>query len=378
MACPASVVLPQVKRTTEANARGTYRHRFLEGLSLGQSRADTLADIPEEYREECEAIDTEGLPTGLAAEVTFAWDSETLEVRELGRCLTRDYSKARPTEIVGTIDVLGVSDTEVYVGDYKGHAPVDVVGNAQLMLAALCACRLYGKDRATLEIIQVRGSSNHRKRTTVDLFDLGVFEVALQSLVGRIRHASTLQRPDVTEGTHCRWCSAFEACPAKTAHLVHLAHGSAANEVELLNPLSPETAAEAYRQWLAAKSLVKRMGSILHAYAAERPIELGDGRYFGRHEKPGRESLDGDVTYAQIREAYGQEAADIAVKRTATKKGIEAAVRHVKSTAGLSGSMKAENAKVLEAIRDAGGSERKTSVAIEEYQGALPAKGEAA
>lgn len=370
LACPASQALPRVERSSEYAERGDWRHKFVE--LVGQVGAEkALEAIPEEYRDECEGIDIEGLPTELATEVTFAWCYETGKVRELGRNLGRDYSDAKPTEIVGTIDVVGVGPEEVYVADYKGFEWVSA-RSPQLLFAAFCASKVYSRHHATTEVMQLDGSGR-RNRATMDTFDLWAFEAKLREMVTAIIDAQEQFDdglwPTVTEGKHCKYCPAFDSCPAKTRLLREM---TAPEDGPFSLRLDEATAADAYRKWLIMKDLTKRVGEALYGYASEHPIDLGDGRVFGPREKAGKESLDGDIAYAQIREFYGQEIADIATGRTATKEGIKAAAKAAKA-AGKVKTIKEGEEGMLALIRANNGAKRKTSTVIGEHRKQIPA-----
>ena len=371
MACPGSEALPHIHRTSEAAESGTARHTYLEHVGkVGKEAALDL--VPEEYREMCDDIDIDGLPTDLASEVSFAWDYATGKARELGRGLDRDYSSCGPTEIAGTIDVLGVADDRVYLGDYKGYALVKAEDNAQLLFAAICATEIYKKGIAVIEIINIRGGKNFRSRATVDTFDLADFSFSLGGIIEKVQiHRCEIvggKPPPVTEGPHCRYCPAFDACPAKTAMMRNMINGREANELEMIVPLTPETAAHVYRTYRAMEALTKRAKDIIYAYAAERPIDIGDGKVFGSREKQGNEMLDGDITYEVIRKQFGQWSADLAVSRKATKAGIGKAIK----AAEIDGTVKAATDRILTEIRELGGSTRKTVRTTDEHRAEIP------
>lgn len=61
MHCPASCALPQVAITSDDAAQGTALHKYLELVAqIGAEKA--LAEVPEQYRADAEAIQLEGLP----------------------------------------------------------------------------------------------------------------------------------------------------------------------------------------------------------------------------------------------------------------------------------------------------------------------------
>lgn len=358
IACPSSEALPHVNSSGVYAQAGTARHTFMEAVGkVGRDIA--LAAVPDEHREMCEAIDLEDMPTNLACEVTFAYDCATGNARELGRSLGRDYSEATKAEIVGTIDTLGVAADSLYIGDYKGHEYVSAKGNPQLLFAAMCAAKVYAKDVATLEITNIRGSSNTRNRATVDTFDLADFEAQLRKTVEMVVaiKSGTLS-PNYNQGAHCKYCPAFDSCPAKTA----LIRTMAGDEGQAM--ITEENAVDAYGKYLQMKAMMAKVTAAIHAYASERPIPLPDGREFGSREKLGNEKLDGNIVYETIREQLGQEAADIAVKRSATKAGIAKAVKHAKPD----GTLKAATERVLATVRHLDGATREMTTTIDEHR----------
>jgi hypothetical protein len=370
MACPASETLTHVHSTNEFAEAGNARHLYLQHVEkVGMDAA--LDMVPAEYRGMCEAIDLDGLPTNLATEVAFAWNWQTGEARELGRGLDRDYSSCGPHEVAGTIDALGVAEDSVYLGDYKGFQPVAAKDNAQLLFAAMCSAKVYAKDAAILEIINIRHGSNWRSNAGVDVFDLADFETRLRHTMISVAALQAGQRASFNEGEHCRYCPGFQSCPAKTALIRAMVNGDEATRVEMTVPLSPETATLAYQQLRAMEALVKRARDIVYAYASERPIQLGDGRVFGSRVKPGNERLDGDVVYGVLRNHLGQSAADVAVERKATKAGIARAVKHAKTQGTATGTLKAITGAIMENVESNGGVTRRPTTTIDEHRAEL-------
>lgn len=368
MACPSSECLVKViRQSTHADA-GTARHQYLENVSkFGAEHA--LDMLPAEYRDECSAINLEGLPVNLKSEVAFAYDWHTGNARLLDCDGHRDYSSVSENEIPGTIDVVGVSDDSIYVGDFKGFLDVEAKDNAQLLIAALALSKVYDKDTATIEIINIKGSYNKKNSETVDVFDLLKFETSLKKTMQAVLDVKSGDlKPEFYEGEHCKYCPGFDSCPAKTKMLRRMTDGSLGNELEILNPLSPADATHAYRTYKAMEELTKRARKIIYAYAADRPIDLGGGVVFGAREKLGNEKLDGDCVYHVVREQLGQEAADIAVKRTATKTGIAEAIKASK----IEGTQKAATDRILDEVRERGGAHRDTTKTIDEHRAELP------
>lgn len=369
IACPGSEALPHINRTSEYAEAGTWRHWYLEHVGkLGSEKA--LEGVPDHYKPMCDEIDLEGLPTSLAMELAFAYNWRTGEARELGRGLHRNYSMCGPDDIAGTIDALGLTDDAIYVGDFKGWALVKARENAQLLFAALCATKVFDHDKAIMEIINVRGGHNWRSKATADIFDLGAFAEKLKTtmlIVEQVKGGATLN-PAVVEGDHCRYCPAYDSCPAKTKMLLVMAGGQS------LPTLNRDGARKAYETWKAMKKLTDVAGSRLYAYAEHNTIDLGDGLVFGSHETLSNESIDGDVAYELIRKRLGQKYADKAVTRKATKGNLTNAIRLAKKDSVISGTQKREVESILTELRASGAATRQPSKTITEEHRPKPAE----
>lgn len=341
MACPASMVLAHVDRgTSPAAERGTLLHRFLEHVHA--DRAKALAALPDDLRAYAAALDLTDLPVGLTSEVAFAWDTVAATSRLLGRGMGRDYSQLLSHEIPGTPDVVGVSPDRVYVGDWKfgrSHVPAPDE-NMQARFNALCAARHYKRDLAVVEI--VRFHEDPTKPPTRLATEMSAGE--LEDMVGKLRryvqavnkadHTMNSGRtPDVYEGTHCEYCPAFQACPAKTSLLKQLGDVKAtyrtARDLKRWNDIA----------W-------KQLGDA----AKTAPVPVGDGRVWGPVETT-EEVWDPVVVWAIVYELHGTEAADLAVERSASKASIERAL----STCVSPEHLVAVTKDTLAAIRKSGG-----------------------
>lgn len=371
LACPASAVLPHsTDRSSEHAERGTAIHRFLEAAAC-VGRDEALAHVPGEYLEICELIDADRLPFQLSAEVAFVHTLETGITHQLAKGTHRDYGNRSPSSIAGTADVVGINREGIYAADYKtGYGDVTKASaNPQLHFLAFCACRVYDKDRAIIEIIRLKDPGNPwYDRAELDAFDLARFGVQLQRLWDVIEYLRfrEIDQSNVTEGAHCKYCPAFDACPAKMQLATSMSDESLALEVESTwaGGLTERTAPDAYRKWQLMKQLTKRAGEILYSYAKKNPIDLSDGRVFGERTKNGNETLNGDIAWSELERLYGLDVANAAVTRSATKAGIEKALRAVEDDDSLA----ARKRKVLAAIRQAGGADRKERTVVEEYE----------
>lgn len=358
--CAGSVVLPQADTITEHSAAGTDNHAILES-AVKQGR---LEDLPVEIQ----AL----IPVGAlaAAEIAVAYDVATDRARVLGQGLQRAYETG-PTEIAGTIDLQIVDDgRRAIVVDYKRWEDVGPPDeNEQTLFYGLATARLLGITEVTLVIAYVEQNEAEEMALakplvirTIDEIDLDAFVQRLRWIVARVTEQSTRRVPDVRESKHCKWCSAFASCPAKTALIRRVMSGAEADGLEMMLPLDEETAAHAWVQVGQAKNLLSRVTRALYAFAKERPFKLPNGNIVGEHPTIGNETLDGDKVHEVVAEKHGKEVADKAVIYSATKKRLRDALRAAK-VAGLG---KAEE-EVLIAVRQRGGADRKRSRDVEEY-----------
>lgn len=346
LACPGSAHLPQAEYHTAAAADGTSRHEDAEIAAL----LGGIDEMPWQVRKLLEPGDV------FAAECAMAYDVSDDTSRALGHISWRDYRDLRPFEVPMTIDLVVYGERRILVVDYKGYAPVTpAADNPQLLTAALAVARASGRDEVTVAIVYLGASWKPADVATVSVFELDMH-------AARLRDMMTSSDRSLHVGPWCTYCHAFTACPEQQALATQAGGGEIAIRVEAMIPFErDEDAAEAYELRNRIKLLFTRIDAALYARAAERPIPLGGGRMFGRHDKLGNEKLDGDVVYRVVKELHGQDVADAAVERHATK---------TKLAAALKGKRGAEKA-VLEAVRAAGGATRKAGTTIEEYENKL-------
>lgn len=367
LACPPSAVLPvsHADVSSDVADRGRAIHLAAEG------RHD---EVDEEHRSDADLLDLD-LTGWELQEQPFAYDVATGRGRLLD-VTGRDYGSAdlSPFEIPGTADLW----SPARVGDLKtGFRDVAAPGrNPQILVAAAANADIYDVSEVEVSIIDIRDPANPRPRTdVVDTFELEMFRSQMERMhedvaVVRQQHHKGLRLP-VVEGEHCRYCPAMMSCPAKQALMVQAGDGSLDNEVNIAwaGGLTPASAPVAYRQYQAVQMLATRMRQILYAYASEHPIDLGNGKVFGKRTKMGNESIDGNVAWHVLKEAYGVEVAEAACgftmsKTSKTGKSLRGALRMVCGRGELS---KAEE-RVLEAIRERGGASRKETSTVDEHK----------
>lgn len=353
--CAAAFALPHTEERHEGQAEGDERHEDLEMSIKAAEIPDVLADRWPGYT--------------WRSEVAYAIDLATGDGRELGVGIKRNYEafNISPFEIVGTADLVGRGPAgELVIGDRKSFDPnvPRAAVNAQLHTLAVAAARAYDVQTAEVAIW-------HEARPldveSLDAFDLDGFVVQLRQIASEVAAAPAKLRAGVLEpvtGRHCRYCPAFHACP-KQAELAQLVKTDAiSTRVEMTMPFRDDVqAADAYDLAKRIRLLLKRIESALYARASERPIPLSNGKMFGPDTVEGNDKLNGDVAYDVVRELYGQQIADAAVERKASKKGIKDAVAFV---AGK-GQVAAVERKVLAEIRARGGISNEMKIEIREY-----------
>jgi hypothetical protein len=359
-------------------ASGIRRHRRCAGASVlpraetfnawaaaGQDEHEELGDVRDLEHEFASLI-----PQGARSEVKLGYDVATGVGRVIGEGAGRDYGSPGPMEIVGSCDVLGVEDGDtVVIIDWKtGFADVAPAReNEQLWFYALAACRALRLSKARILIVYTK--TYRVDQHELDALDLADFATALERLVkddARRRGAHQRGEPvDTREGDWCKHCPSKHACPSKNALLVQFGAGGLATVGDAM--MTAERAAAAYRQVVLAEQLVKDARMRLDAYVTENgPIDLGEGRAFGRYARKGKESLDGNVAIAAIREVVGGEVArefeSVAIERKVSKASIERAAQQLVAV----GASKTKNA-VIKRIRELGGAKAGTEYPIGEY-----------
>jgi hypothetical protein len=355
-ACPGSAALAKARTTSQWAEDGTDRHAEKEAAVIDGDLEFLHADI--------RALIPEGATT--LAEVALAYDVATGRGRQIGVGKARRYGALAPTEIPGTIDLLAITPDRLIIVDHKGFQYVGAADqNEQVGFYALAAARTYSIDDVTVAIGYEVGRPSISE---LDALDHDAFHERLVRLRARIADqvakVSRGHLPDVSEGPGCRYCPGAHVCPAKTALVRRLVTGGEADELELMMPLDDDTARIAYERLGHARNLLKRVENALHARAAERPIPLGGGRFFGMRKTRGNEELDGETVHAVLVERYGVQTADTAVTREATKKSLEDALRFV----APKGKLTATKDAVLKEVRDRGGAKRKDKTSLTEFK----------
>lgn len=326
IACPASAVLPAVVTVGDAAERGTDIHAFMRRVLGGVPRSTALEHVSPENRVTCEGIDFAKVVEGLSevrSEVSYALHAESLEVREIGRNIGRNY----PSEYVGldrlpwlpgTLDMEGFrADGVPVVEDFKTGQPVDAAAeNPQLFFFALVRRALTGANEVEIRIRYVREDGRtYVDRHVADVFELDSFAADLERTASHVCRLHTgVEKQDVTvrPGSQCRYCPAITSCPAHVA----LARAMSDEITAIDARIREMTPAERGNAWIKAKmieGLLEHVITGLRECAIAEPTPLPDGKVLRLIESQRRSFVQADAiallrrlgaTQEQIDECY--------------------------------------------------------------------------
>lgn len=238
--CLGAAIIPATPRPNPkrdiAGSRGKALHHFLCRCGpCGRIKAlEEMVLSGSEWVTDARRLTIDGTPAAMpesfAYEVSVVWSSVTGQVR-LG------VPNAAIGEIGGTLDALGVSETAVYVPDYKtGSAQQEAPSqHAQLLFYGMVAAKLYKADRAVLSIIKFDEAGFPIFFVeTVEKAALDAFEAKLKRLLVDLAMADALpfERLPLSQGDHCATCDSFSRCPAKATLLATQAPEIAVREIQ--------------------------------------------------------------------------------------------------------------------------------------------------
>lgn len=275
------------------------------------------------------------VPPGSRAEVKIAYDVLAGTARILGEGAGRDYGSLGPFEIAGSIDVLGVVGDTVVIVDWKtGHKEVDPAArNWQLWGYALAACRALGKSQAHVFIAYTNQSGQPIDDYLIDPIELADFATRLSGLHVREARLRDQYRsraePATREGSWCKHCASKSRCASKVGLLVQVATKGLAQigDTEMTRD-----------RVLAAHLELERLDQLVVEAKQRRaqwidehgPIDLGNGKLYGRVPRAGNRILDGDKAVQAIREVVGESSKEfeaLAVERKTSQAAIERAAK---------------------------------------------------
>lgn len=344
--CEGAFSLPWRDNPNAYSDAGNDRHAEDE-------HAINVGDVPEEYTERWPGLTWR-------SEVSYLYDVSSDTSRFLGCGLNRDYGDRRPFEVPGTIDAEGRAPGVLVIVDRKGfdeQTPAE--RHPQVRFLALAAARAQPADRVVVAIRPELGAMDINEIDPV--FDLDVIAHDVKQRVIRaaaVRSDARAGRPvQFNTGRWCRWCPAFDSCPKQAELRALVVLEDEHPDLALSTIVDDDSAADVFDLWKRIGILHKRIGEQLYRHAAVRPIPLRNGKMFGRVEKLGNEKLNGDTVYDVVKARHGQDVADAAVIRSATKKRLEETLK------GKRGAAKA----VLDEVRTLGGASRSQGYEIAEY-----------
>jgi len=328
-ACPGSVALSKAHTQNQNTADGTVRHAAVEEAVL-EGRLD---DIPAKVRE---FIDEGAVVT---PEVVVYYNWRTGAARQTGRGESARAYDVGEDEIPGTIDLLIVGRRLVVV-DYKGHEDVGTPEeHEQIMLYAVAAARIHGFTEVTVVVAYIGAGVEDARvvPVVVDCLELAASRAKLTRIMEAAEAQSRKAVPDVHESRHCKYCPSKSVCPSKVGLLVQVATKGLAVIGD--TTMTTERAAEAYREIERIEQLVKDARKRLEVYVDEQgPIDLGNGRAFGRYRRPGNEKVNGAIAVQAIRDALPLDAEafiEAATERTTSKTAIERAAKALYPARGM-------------------------------------------
>ena len=352
LACPGSGYLPHADYRTEYADAGHERH-------ADQETAADLGDH-DELDPRVRALLEPG--DKLATECSFAYDASDDTARALGHLARRDYQELRPFEIPGTIDLLVVGERRILVVDYKGIEDVDPAAeNKQTLTYALMVARVTGRDEIVVAIIYLAAPWRPADVATLSAFDIDAHAARLQALVTSVDRS-------LATGKHCKYCPAFLACPEQQRLGEEASGGALAVRVETMIPFeNDDDARSAYDLRGQVRMFLQRLEAALFARAADRPIPLGGGRMFGRHEVLGDREYDGPTVHAVAAEVLGRDVADQVVEMVASQAQFERVVKPLVAR----GKFAATKRAVFDEVARRGKMERKKKTEIGEFTPSL-------
>lgn len=369
--CPASAALAQATTDSTPARRGTFLHKYVELFrASGHKEAMDWARANAEDSDwiiAADSIPIELFDRDLDVEVAFAMHTASSEAMLLGSRIDRNYDVPEGF-IPGTADLVGIGPDSVYIGDWKfGQSWLPpVMQSFQLRALALCAMRVYGKEKAVIEHIICReGRPPYRDHAETDLFELEAeFEPLVRNAWVKYQEAVSLRQeeraPNVNEGDHCTYCPARYGCPAKTALATRIGTGKELTEWKALQPISRKNAADA---WVKCEMLMSYIKSnvmpALHAMIREEALELADGTFVAEVERPGNEKLDPQLVYEETLKALGEKAANMATPRTATKSNLKRAAKD----SGVKGYTRVVD-EIVDKVRERGGATKPMRTSI--------------
>lgn len=343
--CSASAVLPRVLGLSGEPARigsalhDHIRHRNIYGVAAALEMLDQLAVAHELSEDEAELFKVRARafewspPKGAIAEVALClFDDGRVEVVRGGK---GQYEKI-PGALVPTQIDLFWSEPEplrrvgdrivcppgsiLWVVDFKSGKEqyVDPAGrNAQVLAGCVTAGKLTGAERVMPAIVYLRKGQGIWDVADhwLDREALAKVEHVLASAVHAVRKARRDYPRGLpltyTEGAHCGFCRARNACPAHLASLKSWLDVTGPLEIGALPTHQIQRLAELAPSFMRfAMSVPAALRA--HVEATGQPIVMSDGKVWGPYAKP-IEIWDAEKAVAALAAEVGKEKAAAAL-----------------------------------------------------------------
>ncbi len=291
LGCPGSLVLSRVHRTSADAERGHGIHAFCCAVLSGTPVETALATVDVQYRETCQFLEWQKLGGDLAdvrTEVSYALDPFARTARFLGVNIARQYAQfdLGPNEIPGSLDIEGMRFDDVWcVQDLKtGHLDVEhAETNGQGLFFGAVFHLLHGAREVEFRVNRVHASGKVTLESSA-LYTAWEIDTFLDAYADALTRARAERRvylaggvPTVAVGPWCRYCEAYENCPAQAALARRMLPTAEAIEARLQRLTLPE----AGRAWALAKDIEGRLDRIFEALkgrARQEPLPTRPGK----------------------------------------------------------------------------------------------------
>lgn len=336
--CPASLALPHVYTESVHAKRGTELHAYCANALL-HGRDKALAEAPDEYRAECAAVDVDAIQSALGTfdtlyvELAMQANLQTGKGEIVGENIGRAYPVTDdPYVVYGTADLVAFNaengESTLTVLDIKtGMQVTSASRNMQLATLAVLGRAVSSAERKPTRyrvgIVYIdEDGAIALDSAMLDDMDLDAHQHELRTAISNALKIS--DKPSVTTGSHCRYCPAFNACPAKQSLSLDLARNAGIFKPGHGNlSLNPQQAGEVYAKAKEAREWLDAIMDAIKERAQTEPIPLPSGATL--REVKGSESIDYNVAFAVLME-YGAEVAANASDAKITKASLKRAL----------------------------------------------------
>lgn len=285
-------------------SEGTEIHALIEKAILDDCLHESVRALIPERRMHPECKLVYDLEAGIAGLHMTDWS---------------DLDKSR-VYLAGTADYIGISDTvdgkQGMVIDWKtGMAVPEAACNAQLYAAAAIYASIYMLESVILRVVYIDPQ-------TLEAYDSNSYTATREELEEFLGHAvNAAKNPsDVTTvGPHCSYCPKAVVCPDAKESSERLMMGYPTGSPHAL-----------YASIQIMSEVLKSARGALNQIARERPIDLGNGVFYGDTPKKSISVPDGKRALPVLAEMLGEHCME-AVEVKTTSASIERATK----TAGL-------------------------------------------